>query len=489
MPVSRRVSVVLVALALILQTIAFPITQAKATAAALTAAGFGVTLCAFMSMCGIHPFIDTDGSSAIEFPEWEGSKLQEIVDMYNATSPATGPIYPNNSQGFIVGSSIAITALTYNRFRDFVQWIKNKFSVADNQAGIELGETSDGWPVLPVSSGFNSSASNADKLAWMSQHGYPVTGVSQTAWYAVTASSQPVYIFAVRGSFSDGRVDAGLYSLATFSSVACSGSSSIYPSGTVYYYSSPYFEVSSLPRVYYEQRIFASLGDDASPYAGSLPYFASYVDACNALRAGAPPAEFEGITVDTSAVSVPAELPEDTEWTGMRVTELPAATPAETVQEAIKEGVLDREQVEVVPVDVEIAPGTDIDSETGELTENPVVIEAPVVETIPAVSELTAPQAFLDSLATTMQTKFPFCLPFDAMKILSACVKTPSAPVISLTFHDPFTNADYTVSVDLSPWDSVASVVRQLESAILFLGFWLNFDKFNVLNIILGQLG
>lgn len=75
------------------------------------------------------------------------------------------------------------------------------------------------------------------------------------------------------------------------------------------------------------------------------------------------------------------------------------------------------------------------------------------------------------------------------MRLLSAFVKAPQAPVISLPFHDPFTDADYTISVDLSPWDDVAAIVRQMESILLFCGFWLNFDKFNVLNIILGSLG
>lgn len=76
-----------------------------------------------------------------------------------------------------------------------------------------------------------------------------------------------------------------------------------------------------------------------------------------------------------------------------------------------------------------------------------------------------------------LQTKFPFCLPFDVVRILQAFVVPPEAPVISLTFHDPFTDKDYSVTVDLSPWDEIAAVCRFMWSILLFVAFSLNVAK------------
>ena len=164
----------------------------------------------------------------------------------------------------------------------------------------------------------------------------------------------------------------------------------------------------------------------------------------------------------------------------------------EKVEQIIQQGVMLREKPVVRPVEVTVATGTDVDTETGAVTgeDTGVTIDVDTLEEqyIPAVSELSVPQAFLDSIAVTMQSKFPFCLPFDAMRILQAFAKEPETPVFSLSVHDPFTGADYIFVVDLSPWDDVAAMVRQLEAIAFFVVFFLNFDKFNVLNIILGNL-
>lgn len=75
------------------------------------------------------------------------------------------------------------------------------------------------------------------------------------------------------------------------------------------------------------------------------------------------------------------------------------------------------------------------------------------------------------------------------MRLINAVAKSPEAPVITMTFFDRIGGGSYTITVDLSPWDDIAAIVRRLEAMILFLGFWLNFDKFNMLNVLLGQIG
>ena len=97
------------------------------------------------------------------------------------------------------------------------------------------------------------------------------------------------------------------------------------------------------------------------------------------------------------------------------------------------------------------------------------------------------PGSVIDTIVGALQTKFPFCLPFDIMKIAQAFVVPPSAPVISLTFHDPFSDSDFTISVDLSPWDEVAAVVRMFWTLLLLVGFSLNIPHIFLFNNVMAS--
>lgn len=481
MSVSKRVGAFLCALALVLH-LAFVPLRARATVAAgaLTAVGLAVTVSAFLNLAGIYPF-NPDTGAGVTFPEWSQDALQVLINQYNAIH-ASSPITDSTVRSFALGSTIAVANAGWNRLRDFVSWIRETYAPADNVQGVQIGVVSDGGLVLPtltgdsyadvVSSGLffgNGAASYAD---WNNVYAGVSSGSGKAVVYAVLSSGY--YTIYVYSHESIGGLNAYTSSRGnTTSPWAQSVKGNIRIDGEWY--------------SFYGASGYLLCVEASSAVSENFPViFNSREDAMKAFL-GIQGNSFSGVTADTATVTTPAAPAADSEFTGMQVGGLGQGATADALEDVIESGVQNREQPTVRQVEVEVQAGTEVDSETGEVTENPVVIDQ--ADVIPSVAALTAPQAFLDALTTTMTTKFPFCLPFDIMRILSAFVKEPRAPVISLTFYDGFSDADYTVSVDLSPWDDVAAVVRQLESVLLLVGFWLNFDKFNVLNIILGQLG
>lgn len=173
----------------------------------------------------------------------------------------------------------------------------------------------------------------------------------------------------------------------------------------------------------------------------------------------------------------------------------PQSLSIDDIQSIIMEqGIEDRARPVVTPVEVIIPETTIINPDTGVVESGTVVekevvnpdtgeteivrefqpsitIQESVAETIPALSQLVAPSSVISDFVTAIQTKFPFCVPFDIARLFQAFVFAPQAPVISMTFYEPFTNKDYSVSVDLSPWNDVAAIVRQLQTIILVVGY------------------
>ena len=71
--------------------------------------------------------------------------------------------------------------------------------------------------------------------------------------------------------------------------------------------------------------------------------------------------------------------------------------------------------------------------------------------------------------AFNLADKFPFCLPFDIHKSLTLLKGSREAPyfVWSMPFGDA---GEQTITVDLSPWDDVAQILRTLELLLFIVG-------------------
>ena len=477
MSVSKRVGAFLCALALVLHLVFVPL-RARAFAGVLPAVAAGTVVTAFLMASGVYPYEEQKA-----FAEYVSDNLSSLWSQYldwrteNSMNPPVTGNELSGLTGYLTQGVVAISRNVWNVLSEFTSWIVSHFSVTDNQTGVELGTVSASFVLAPYFSSVPSSST-------LVSNGYRAIIYSSTSdvyprMGYVGSSAHDVYMFTVAShlypfsfasfSFYETEMRAGKLVVDNYSPV----SRTITVDGLLY--------------TYYLPSTVSGIVSGVSVFAQDLPSYDS-VEAgiSDFIRSGGAGAFF-GVTADTTTVSALPALPADTPWGGLAVQGATTSATVSAVEQTIQNGVTERERPEVKVIEVELGAGTEVDTETGEVVENPVVVTPDTV--IPAVSELTAPQAFLDTLQSAVQTKFPFCLPFDVMRILSALSRQPQAPLIKLTFHDNFSDADYTIEVDLSPWNGVAAIVREMQSILLLLGFWLNFDKFNVLNIILGQLG
>lgn len=457
MSASRRVGALLCALVLIFHLALFPV-RARATlaAGALTAVGFAVTVTAFLNLAGIYPF-NPDTGEGLTFPEWTGDALQKLIDLYNVAH-ATAPLTAQTVKSYALGATIAVANQGWNRLRDFVDWIKTEYAPADNTQGVQFGETvydSFAIPVFSSLPSFSDLQSRGLSMRNLSNKMMYV-GVSSSASGAVVAQYQQSICFAGPYSFS---ASPTVYYWAVEGSSVNTSSSWVVPNG--YHFALVDF-VSGATPVNFTPKTFSSRG-------ALCDYFEAY------FAEGVPAPSLSGVIADTSTVFTPAAPVANSEFTGMQVAGLGQGATADALEGIIESGVQNREQPVVRQVEIEVQAGTEVDSETGEVTENPVVVTPESV--IPTTAELIAPDSFVGMAVEALQTKFPFCLPFDAVRILQAFIVPPEAPVISLTFHEPFTDEDYSVTVDLSPWNEVAAVCRFMWSVLLFVAFSLNVAK------------
>lgn len=472
MKIWKRVSAFLCVVVLILDLALFPI-RARAAGVGALAAVAGVTvLSAYLMASGVYPYIPEAGQS---LTEWTTDNLQSLLDKYNAYLISVGKSYQivlNGAtptvKGYLTQGVIMIANDVWAKLREFVTWLQSEYALTDNQTGVELGTVAT-MGVLPVLTSFTA----ADIIANGSFVAYR-TDWNSAPMYAAT-NTNGIYIgnvggYMYVGGLADNAQTGNVYTVVRRYQSSGSNSVSV-QSVNAGSNSAVSYKGYSLHVVHYE---WSSYND----YANSeVPVYASLSDYYDVIVGATDSGKLE---VDTATVSPPAALPADTPWGGLAVEGAGAAMSPAAVEDVIGSAITDRAKPVVRPVEVEIQQGTEVDAETGEVAENPVVITQDDV--IPAVSELIMPGSVIDTIVSGMQTKFPFCLPFDIMRIAQAFVVPPSAPVISLTFHDPFSDSDYTISVDLSPWDEVAAVVRMLWTMLLLVGFSLNIPRIFLFN-------
>lgn len=104
----------------------------------------------------------------------------------------------------------------------------------------------------------------------------------------------------------------------------------------------------------------------------------------------------------------------------------------------------------------------------------PVVAGTDVASILQALQEAQAAEyGDTQEYALDLTQYFPFCLPFDAGNLLTAFVAEPEAPHISYTIINPFSSNvedNIVLDIDLSIFDGVAAVLRNLEKILLVIG-------------------
>lgn len=93
-------------------------------------------------------------------------------------------------------------------------------------------------------------------------------------------------------------------------------------------------------------------------------------------------------------------------------------------------------------------------------------VKTPVVD---PNSEPTGENA-VKPLTMDLKTVFPFCLPFDAYKMLQKLNASPVAPNYTVNWYIPIVNQNLNFTVDLSDFNSVAEVLRNIELIAFCIG-------------------
>lgn len=76
----------------------------------------------------------------------------------------------------------------------------------------------------------------------------------------------------------------------------------------------------------------------------------------------------------------------------------------------------------------------------------------------------------IDPYKVSLSSVFPFCIPFDVYNMVTMFVAEPEAPNAEWTFTLPWSNKEYSVGWDLSDFDGVAQVCRNMQLVLFAVG-------------------
>lgn len=425
--------------------------------AALTAVGFTACVLAFLNASHVYPYNAGSGT----YEQWEEDSLQGLITDYNSdTSNAAYPLTGETVRGYVTGGTICLLHNSWTVLRNFALWIVSKFGLTDNQTGVQLGVASTYLPYF--ASAPTAGQLRADGL-YLTYDDYSYTqiwvggAVSDASAYMVGTGPQYqiTYVSATQGSAvyytNQGRLDSDIVGPLTLTGTYLL-------SGATYYYTQSTRITDRGVGFFSAVPIVATLADAIADYA-------SYT------------ANVAGMTVDTGAVSIPDELPEDKDWGGLAVAGGLAgiAGGLAAILDILRQGVGDRTQPAVTPVDVTIAEGTEVVDETGEVIQD-VVIGPEFIDFSPGEFEMP-----------DLTGVFPFSIPWDLVRIFSALDAPPQRPEYhadlipagTLYPGQPAFHVDIVLPESLGDrFDNVAFMIRMFLLVITCIGFTVWIGKF-----------
>ena len=100
---------------------------------------------------------------------------------------------------------------------------------------------------------------------------------------------------------------------------------------------------------------------------------------------------------------------------------------------------------------------------------------SPATPTTPDITLPDTPEAskeLKDYTLAGLEKLFPFCLPFDLIDFIKVLDAQPEAPCFTIPFMYPTKDglAKYDITIDLSQFDSVASLLRDMECLLFIVG-------------------
>lgn len=471
----RRLSAGLCAVVLMAALVACPLRARAMASATLAAVGGATVIAATLAACGIYPYASAGEGS---FGEWGARALTDLLEKYNEAHIESA-IRLEQVRAYVVGRTLAVGREVWDKLRDFAAWLWDTYALTDNQTEVGLGEYVGGYPSLPVSS-IDDFSSNAVQILDGSNWNNNV----DVFVAASTSCVSSVYVFAQYSSGSTDYYNLQFISLSPFDVYVSKSYSTSTPAvkSTHYLYPEPYDGVQ-----YY---IGTYGGGRASTLLNGVQHIDYFEDAVRAIFGTKP--ILEGVTADTTTISVPAALPaeDDSEFVGLSVypgtvsgvdTPATAITP-QVVEEIIQQGVMSRERPVVRPVEIEVEAGTTVDTETGEVATESA---EPIV-----ISPTTIPLQASDYAIPSLSSVFPFSVPWDIMRIWQALDAEPRFPLqdFSLALDVPllFGESPPVVRFDLASYpeavsakmDEVAGVVRYSLLLVACVGFLIFISQF-----------
>lgn len=421
--------------------------------------------------------------------------MQPLLDRYNAYLASIGKSYQITLQGgaptirgYLQQGAIVIANDVWGKLREFVQWIQSEYSLTDNQTGLKLGVVVDGLPTIPYYSEHPTNLQLADTGLYIGTSYYiedisnPALDTVRKQWYLGKSDNRAFGACAFRNAdktmlffyyclpltldeynssanflpavyFSDTGVSSGVGTVSKYRETY---------DGQTYYYGLG----STLPGFYYGRENAVSAGSRYYVDDVVLPIYDSRDDVLSVgLGLASGDSSFAGIIADTTTVAPLEALPDDVPWGGLAVESAGDVASPSVVEGVIAEAIEQREKPVVQPVTITVAPGTEIDPETGQ-TDPPVIITP---FPVPAPTGLELGEELLDAL----ETHFPFSIPWDLYNIFVHLDAQPVAPRFTLTtpaLSSGLAPLTLTIDVATTPFSSFAPVFRVFTGILLAIG-------------------
>lgn len=420
----KRFSAFFCAALLLLHLTLFPI-RARAAGVGALAAVAGVTvLGAYLMASGVYPYMTEAGQS---LSEWTSDNLQPLLDKYNNYLTSIGKSYQITLQGatptikgYLTQGVVMIANDAWGKLREFVQWIQSEYALTDNRTGVILAQSMPTYIRVP----YFASVPPVSQIVSLGLNIGKWSSLPQNAdkGYYVGASASPTYLAIVRNyPYSNSRSDVAIVMLS-FSSFHGYIYNEV-SSSSVSSYNAAQRVFSESPVVYYWTQPVTHPSNFSGGLNVSLLEFDTPLEFAQAVRVGGGAT----ITVDTTSV-VPLEaLPDDVPWGGLAVEGTGAAASPTVVENVIGSAIADRTKPVVRPVEVTVEAGTDVSTETGEITDDGIVTVTPA--DIPLVST--------DYQIPGLSSVFPFSLPWDIYRVYSALNAEPVRPEWDVTIYVP----------------------------------------------------
>lgn len=415
-----------------------------------------IGLSAYLGAHGIYLKANADMSSFSDF----SLGLDSLWDDF-AQAAGSGISNLADMSVSLVRGGLAFSKKQWDLYAKFGRWVIDKFSLQDNQTNQELvdnNQTVQGnllttnWLYL------------GDYGAWTGSSSHNYSGLCRIK---LANPLSGIYVFFKSNGNTGNYKGYYIY-------IYNAGINTVSSNDIVVYLSSGYS--SSIPLLdsvrpgstgYFDTRfqVYSTYGGTPHAVNQDIPVVTgSYV----------PPDEPEPDTdfllVDTGTIQTPQDIPDDatggSSVGGILIPALgaglggAAGAVASTIAGAVMDGALP--DIDLSPADVNVSPDVEV---------------GPDGRIRPADIDINASDIFLDSdnyMLADLKNYFPFSIPWDMMAFAAGFRAEPETPKVNFVIHMPDEIRDIEIMVDLTPWDSVAALLRE-GSYVLFCIRWLMF--------------